>query len=211
MRSRISHLFFNLFILLVAQTTFAAFDDIQRIYHQQPNLNQLEICQGGGCAKLSLIILNNADWYPVELLFNQPAQTAEQEREKIAAAIGLIEVIVGNKAGTSEDKAGTFNNTAYSGQQDCNDEAINSTTYMRLLKQAGYMVFHEIEDMRTRNFFFTGWPHTTAVIHEIETGERFAVDSWFYDNGHPATIVPFHVWKTNYQPVDSPIGKPRAD
>ena len=33
------------------------------------------------------------------------------------------------------------------------------------------MQFHEVEDMRTRNFFFTGWPHTTAVIRDIKTGE----------------------------------------
>ena len=72
------------------------------------------------------------------------------------------------------------------------------------------MQFHEIEDMRTRNFFFTGWPHTTAVIREIKTGARFAVDSWFYDNGVAATIVPFDQWKANFQPPDSPVGKPRA-
>ena len=82
---------------------------------------------------------------------------------------------------------------------------------MRLLKQAGFMLFHEIEDMRTRNFFFTGWPHTTAVIHEIETNERFAVDSWFYDNGYPATIIPFNVWKANFFPDDSLVIKSEKD
>jgi hypothetical protein len=106
--------------------------------------------------------------------------------------------------------AGTFFDGKLAGQQDCNDEAINSTTYMRLLKINGYMPLHEIEDTRTRNFFFTGWPHTTAVIREIKTGERYAVDSWFYDNGHVATIVSFKQWKANYQPEDSPINKPRS-
>ena len=53
-------------------------------------------------------------------------------------------------------------------------------------------------------------PTRAAVIHEIATGERFAVDSWFYDNGHAATIVPFVTWKANYQPEDSPIGKARS-
>ena len=57
---------------------------------------------------------------------------------------------------TVGDKASTFDNSAYSGQQDCNDEAINTTGYLRLLKQAGYLTLHVIEDMRTRNFFFTG-------------------------------------------------------
>jgi hypothetical protein len=121
-----------------------------------------------------------------------------------------MEKIVGAKNGTSTDHAGTFDNADYAGQLDCNDEAINTTTYLRLLKINGLMNFHAIEDMRTRNFFFTGWPHTTAVIREIKTGERYAVDSWFYDNGRPATIVPFAQWKDNYQPADSPIDKPRS-
>ena len=81
---------------------------------------------------------------------------------------------------------------------------------MCLLASNGLMLLHAIEDTRTRNFFFTGWPHSTAVIHEIATGERFAVDSWFYGNGHAAAIVPFAQLKLGCKPEDSPIGKPRA-
>ncbi|MGJ8618975.1 MAG: hypothetical protein ACSHWN_01475 [Methylophilaceae bacterium] len=209
MNYRISHLFFSLLLVCFAQSAIAEFADIQKIYHQTPHLNQFSVCQGGGCAKKSELVLNQADWQPIVKLFQQYATNAQVEREHIAKAIGLLEQIVGNKTGTLNDRAGTFGNSDFAGQQDCNDEAINTTTYMRLLKQAGYMRFHEIEDMRTRNFFFTGWPHTTAVIHEIETGERFAVDSWFYDNGIPATIVPFQIWKDNFFPSDSPVIKPR--
>jgi len=183
--------------------------DVNRIFHQKPTLNQFEICQGGGCYEADKVSLSDAEWLPVKKIFSASANSAEDERKKIALAIGVLEDIVGKKIGTSGDLAGTFDNSAYKGQQDCNDEAINSTTYMRLLQQKGYFKFHEIEDMRTRNFFFTGWPHTTAVIHENKTGDRFAVDSWFYDNGHPATIVPFAQWKDNYKPADSPIGKVR--
>lgn len=88
---------------------------------------------------------------------------------------------------------------------DCNDEAINTTTYIRLMQYYGLIKLHEAEDMRTRSFFFNGWPHTTAVIHNKTTGERYAVDSWFYDNGIPATIVPFDLWKSGYIPLDSPV------
>lgn len=207
----ISRLFCSIGLLFFTQMAWPAFDDIQRIYRQVPQLNQLEICQGGGCANVLQTALNEVDWQLVASLFAEPINNAEEERRKISQAVGLLEEIVGHKTGTSEDRAGTFDNSEYTGQQDCNDEAINTTTYLRLLKQAGYMPLHEVEDMRTRNFFFTGWPHTTAVIHEIKTGERFAVDSWFYDNGHPATIVPLKQWKANYQPDDSPIGKPRKD
>jgi len=207
MKSLTSRLFFS-FLLLFNSLAHSALTDITRIFHQNPTPAQFEVCQGGGCYQDDKTSLSDADWQIVNKLFSPLASNAEEERKKISLAIGLLEDLVGKKIGTAGDLAGTFN-SELSGQQDCNDEAINSTTYMRLLQQAGYLKFHEIEDMRTRNFFFTGWPHTTAVIRESKTGNRYAVDSWFYDNGHPATIVPFAQWKANYLPADSPIGKPR--
>ena len=138
------------------------------------------------------------------------AQNAAEERAQIATAIGVLETLVGEKTGTAGDLAGTFGNSHYKGQLDCNDEAINSTTYRRLLASNGLIQLHAIEDTRTHSFFFTGSPHSTAVLREIATGECFAVDSWFYDNGHAAIIIPFALWKSGYIAADSPIGKPRA-
>lgn len=211
MSFQISRLFSSLLVFFFANNAFAEFADIQRIYRKAPNMYQLEICQSGGCARVTSLELNHSDWTPLDALFLQPALTATEERVKIAKAIGILEDIIGRKAGTYSDRAGTFGNSAYSGQLDCNDEAINTTTYLRMLQQAGYIVFHTIRDLRRRNFFLDGWPHTTAVIREADTGQRYAVDSWFYDNGHPATIIPFKLWKSNYFPEDSPIIKSRKD
>lgn len=192
----------------------ADLNDISRIYHQTPTLNQFEVCQGGGCAVSFTILLTTTEWSAVANIFNDSVgsiqnDSADQEQKKIALAIGLLEELVGKKVGTNIDLAGTFDNSESPGQMDCNDEAINTTTYLRLLKANGLMPQFAVEDMRTRNFFFTGWPHTTAVIKDTKTAERYAVDSWFYDNGHAAVIVPFAQWKANYQPIDSPIGKLR--
>ena len=193
-----------------SQPSYADIHDMSRIFHSTPTLNAFEICHSGGCADVSAVSLSDEEWQQVSAVFANNAQNAAEERAQIATAIGVLETLVGEKTGTSGDLAGTFGNSHYKGQLDCNDEAINSTTYLRLLASEGLMQLHAIEDTRTRNFFFTGWPHSTAVIHEIATGERFAVDSWFYDNGHAATIVPFATWKANYQPEDSPIGKVRT-
>ena len=185
----------------------AALSDITHIYQQVPSLHSFDVCTGGGCAEARHISLTDDEWQNITSVFMNASMVsnADQERNLIAQAIGAFESIVGGKIGTETDLAGTFGNSDYPGQLDCNDEAINSTTYMRLMRQNGLIKFHEIEDMRTRNFFFSGWPHSTAVIHEMATGERYAVDSWFYDNGFPATIVPFAVWKSGYIPEDSPI------
>lgn len=206
----LTNLLFSSFFTLFVCNAHAAIADISRIFRQTPSLSQFEVCQGGGCAQSDLVTISDTEWKNVVQLFKAKAANAADERIKLSKAIGLLEQIVGEKNGTTTDRAGTFDNKAFLGQLDCNDEAINTTTYLRLLKSNGLMVFHEIEDMRTRNFFFTGWPHTTAVIRETKAGARFAVDSWFYDNGYPATIVPFSEWKANFQPADSPIGKPKT-
>jgi len=195
--------------VLLTFNASAAVTDITRIYQQVPVLNGFDVCAGGGCADIKHVSLNDEEWQTITVIFSRagtPAN-AEQERSLIALAIGAFEKIIGAKTGTSADLGGTFH--SIQGQLDCNDEAINSTTYMRLMRQNGLIHLHEIEDMRTRNFFFSGWPHTTAVIHELATGERYAVDSWFYDNGFPATIVPFALWKSGYIPPDSPVAKAR--
>lgn len=210
MRFLISRLFFSAILFGTCLSAYAELSNVSRIFRQTPTLAQFEVCQGGGCFDTNQLSLSDAEWRNVLQIFTNQASNAEQERTKIAKAIGELERIVGIKNGTSADLAGTFFDGKLAGQLDCNDEAINSTTYMRLLKAGGLVQFHEIEDTRTRNFFFTGWPHTTAVIRDIKTGERYAVDSWFYDNGHAATIVPFATWKANYKPEDSPIGKVKA-
>lgn len=190
----------------------AALSDVTRIYHTTPQINQFEICSGGGCVEIHQVGLSIEEWRAIEAVFTQKSSEenlASKERDLIAQAIGMLEKIIGEKTSTATDRAGTFGNSAYSGQLDCNDEAINTTTYLRLLIQQGLVKLHTVEDMRTRNFFFTGWPHSTAVMHENASGTRFAVDSWFYDNGVPATIVPFNVWKSGFFPTDSPIVQKR--
>lgn len=215
MRRRLFSGLLSVFMSLAALNAGAALNDISRIYHQEQSLDDFEVCSGGGCAEVHHVALDDDEWQAISEIFaddvNEAPADAAEERKQIAEAIGAFETIVGAKIGTSVDRAGTFNNMDFAGQLDCNDEAINSTTYMQLMHKYGLLQWHEVEDMRTRNFFFTGWPHSTAVIHDKASGERYAVDSWFYDNGVPATIVPFALWKSGYIPEDSPLSNvPRS-
>ena len=163
------------------------------------------MCHGGGCANVNRVSVAKAEWQQVINVFEPKPIDAEAERKCIAVAIGLMEKIVGAKTGTDTDRGGTFGNSSYPGQLDCNDESTNSTTYMKLMNQAGLIRFHEILDTRTRGFFLNGWPHTTAVIHEKQADQSndktYAVDSWFYDNGKPAIIIPLTLWQTGWEPT----------
>ena len=190
-------------LLLVGLLPFLALADgdaITTMLNQTPAISSFNMCYGGGCAAMSHVALSEADWQIIIKNFQNVPKNAAEERADIGNAIGSFEQIVGAKTNTSEDKGGTFGNSAYPNQLDCNDEAANTTIYMRLLQQAGYLQFHQILDTKTRGYFIHGWPHTTAAIQEISTSEKFAVDSWFYDNGQAATIVPLALWKSGWKP-----------
>ena len=38
------------------------------------------------------------------------------------------------------------------------------------------------------------------VVTDTKTKERYAVDSWFEDNGAPAHIVPLETWRNGWHP-----------
>jgi hypothetical protein len=194
---------FSLIFLLMAMFADAAYADSEmtsRVLRQKPTLDAFDMCHGGGCAEVERVSLSDEEWALVNDEFNPLPENAEEERNAIANAIGAMERIVGAKTGTDTDRGGTFGNSAYPGQLDCNDESVNSTTYMKLMLQAGLIQFHEVLDTKTRNFFFNGWPHTTAVIRDKQNGQLYAVDSWFYDNGVPAVILPLEVWQSGWRP-----------
>lgn len=64
------------------------------------------------------------------------------------------------------------------------------------------MVLRKLDrELLTRGFILLGWPHTTAVISETVSGRRFAVDSWFHDNGQPPEIVALDIWRWGWSPA----------
>ncbi|HEY8354723.1 MAG TPA: hypothetical protein VIK69_06890 [Methylophilaceae bacterium] len=177
---------------------------MNRVLRQTPSLDEVAICHGGGCARVTTTAIAPDAWHEILGACEQAATPdAETERACIAEMLGAFERVIGANTGTDTDRGGTFGNSAYPGQMDCNDEAINTTNYLKLMQQHGLLHHHEIMDIARRGFFFKGWPHTAAVIREIGSGQRYAVDSWFYDNGRPAVIVPFEVWKSGWRPDDS--------
>lgn len=178
-------------------------DTMTRILKETPTPQRFSFCWGGTCAAIEQVGLTTEEWSRVRVMFDPMPRDAESERETVRAAIGLMESIVGSKTGTSGDRAGTFGNSAWPGQLDCNDEATNSTNYMRMMHADGLMRFHEILDTKTRGGFLIFGRHSTAVIAETGSMKRFAVDSWFYDNGQPATILPLETWQAGWKPGNS--------
>jgi hypothetical protein len=150
--------------------------------------------------------LSAEQWQQVRMVFAKPAGTAAEERAQIAAAIALFENIVGPMTGTAGDKGGNWQGLGLYGQMDCIDESTNTTIYLRLLQKYGLIRWHSAADRATRWSLFT-WPHTTAVIMERDGDARWAVDSWFLDNGEPPFILPLDTWRRGWRPSEGETRK----
>ena len=161
---------------------------------------QIPHCQGYGCRLKSYATLTDSEWKKINKYF-QSKPDASQERAAIAQAIGQFEKIIGHKTGTAEDVAGTYEQLGDL-QQDCVDESVNTTIYLELLRQRGLLKHHDVSNIAARIPFLGGGGgfHQTAVIVERATGTRYAVDSWFHDNGHDAEIVLLDDWLYGWRP-----------
>lgn len=169
-----------------------------------PTVENFPHCEGYGCPTYKNVKLNDHDWDTILKAYGSKAKTAAQERGRVAQTIGAFERIVGPLTKTDKDRAGTFLETG-KGQLDCVDESTNTTIYMILLKQKGFLQFHDIDQPQVRWPIVSGrgWMHQTAVITEKETGKQYAVDSWFEDNGAPAWVVPLQTWRDGWHPDHS--------
>lgn len=194
-------MFLFLFLPACASENGAYKDYLARRGLRLPESGSFEHCHGYGCQVKSVIALSAEDWKTIHKIFNLPPSDASDERARISLAVGAFEKIAGAQDGTSGDVAGTFRKTGRY-QLDCVDESVNTTVYLSLLEQAGLLRFHAIEGptMRLPLIDAGHWPHQTAVIREKSSKIRFAVDSWFRDNGAPADIIKLDKWKKGWKP-----------
>ncbi len=166
----------------------------------QPTPARFSVCFDHSCASVETVSLNKQQWQRATAPLSRAAASASGERAAIADSIALLEEITGAIIGTAHDRGGNLAGFGRPRQLDCIDESTNSYTYLRMLEQQGLFRFHTVVNRSTRFGLFVGMPHTTAVIREDETGVRYAVDSWFFDNGKPPYIVELEAWKSGNDP-----------
>ncbi|MFQ5642525.1 MAG: hypothetical protein ACE5FQ_02385 [Thiogranum sp.] len=157
-------------------------------------------CTDYHCDEGETVSLSARQWNQVRALFVS-APTADDERRQIRKAIALLEAQVGEITGTSGDLAKNVAGAGLPGQLDCISESRNTTTYLQLLSNDGLLRWHTVEERRLRHPWILDL-HWAAVIRDNSTGQRYAVDSWFLDNGQPPYIQPLEQWLSGH-PFDS--------
>lgn len=164
-------------------------------------IKKFNICNQQACTGQAEVGFTTEQWHQILQLFTPAAPSAAREREQIAAAIGMMEQFTGPQANTFADQAcNNLKEPLASFQLDCIAEATNSTTYLRLLEQEGLLLWHRVSYPARRVLFAFLVPHSTAVVRQVDSGELYAIDSWFHANGKKAVVVPLELWLQNYYP-----------
>jgi len=160
----------------------------------QASPDNFEICHGYSCRYKVDVELPKPLWQQIKEIFKEGA-TASQERGEIAQAISLLEKEAGNISGIENDLPKSVKTKDTYGQQDCIDETVNTTTYLRMLQADKLLRWHQVSTPARRGYFVDGrWPHNSATIEDITSGQLYAVDSWPGANGEPPEIKPVAIW-----------------
>jgi hypothetical protein len=164
----------------------------------------LVYCYGHSCARQQTVSFRPADWESVRAVFATAPNDAKDEQARIKVAIGLMEKFAGAQAGTSKDRGGTieFGYDTGDPQLDCYDDAINVTNFLGLLERDGLLRYHRVESPVQRSFVNGDIIHATGVVRDITSGRRYAVDSSYFDNGKPASIVSLDAWLDGWSPPE---------
>ena len=154
----------------------------------------LPVCYGFSCKTRQLVSITPAEWRSVVGWFDRAAATPEDERQQIRQAIGWMEVVVGRYTPTHLDKGMNLENKPVdmTGQMDCIDESINTTTYLTLFEQLGLLHWHRVTSRAYRGSLLDA--HWAAQVEQIDSAVNYIVDSWFQDNGMLPYIAESTEW-----------------
>ncbi|GAB4509279.1 MAG: hypothetical protein Tsb0026_09300 [Sulfuricaulis sp.] len=168
---------------------------------RDPAPARFNICFNHGCQGLADVSLMPGQWQEIRKLFLPKPVSPREERERIALGVGKLETLAGKLTGIDNDRGGSLAGLWMSNQMDCVDESTNTHSYLVMLKNDGLLKYHVPTD-NARRFRPRLYQHYTAVIEEIATKQKYAVDSWFLDNGQPPFIIPLGAWKQGWTPGD---------
>jgi hypothetical protein len=158
------------------------------------------VCNLSGCEETTVVTLSNTDWALIDDIFSPPAQNGSEERRYIARAMAQFEQTVAVTAGTGDDQAGQQGMFRGTRQHNFVAETNNTTLYLILLQERSLLQWHAPRYPQHRGFMHGQLPHNTAVMEDVKTGERYAVDSYFHVNGMAPEIVPVSEWVAGFKP-----------
>ncbi len=171
---------------------------------------RISVCFNYGCYAQAEVVYSDAQLAEVgELL--RAARDAAEERAAIGLAVGRMLGWAGKQSPIGADRGGNYADAGMNGMMDCIDHSTTTTRLLRVMDKQGWLRYHRVLEpaLRTTLLIFL---HYSAQIEETgalagtdakpiaTTAGRYVVDSWFFDNGHPAAVMPLANWLSGESP-----------
>jgi hypothetical protein len=172
----------------------------QEFHAREPQGNTVYVCHAYGCQMQTGVTFHAEQIKAIAEVMRKTkkADNAAEERRAVAYAIGWMETYTGNIVGTKDDRPGMdYDGSGDPTQQDCVDEATNTTAYLLVLQKNDLLKYHTVGRPFSRGNILLGvsnWPHWTGVLWETSNHQKWAVDSWIYQNGENPAIVEAERW-----------------
>ena len=167
-------------------------------------IERVSVCFNYGCLAQAEVEYSDSQLRELGRLLGR-ARSPDEERAVLGEAVGQLLGWAGQQSPIAADRGGNFADDAVYGRMDCIDHATTTTRLLQLLENRGWLRFHRVLEpvLRVRFLLFQ---HYSAQIEESVPAEangiseRFVVDSWFFDNGHPAVVMPLVAWMAGENP-----------
>ncbi len=158
--------------------------------------SQADLCYNYGCGAHARVQFDEAQWQDVATQF-EAATSAAAERAAVSSAVGWLYFHAAMQTPIWRDRGGNQADDGEEGRMDCIDHATNTTMWLRLIEAHGLLHHHHVLDPVQRGFFSAHW---TARLRDTDTGEDWAVDTWFNEPGYPAAVMPLRRWFAGLRP-----------
>lgn len=161
-----------------------------------PTPASVTICHGFGCTYRTEIGLSTGDRAKLAALLARGRASPQAERRAVAAAVAWFDRRIGPQAGTAGRiaRAGFLTKTG-PGQMDCIDTSRNVTSLLLILHELRLMKHHDVDGPVARGMLVDGrGPHATAVLREVRSGQKWAVDNWTRGYGEAPDVMLLEQW-----------------
>lgn len=161
-----------------------------------PTAGLVVICHGFACRYRTAVNLSAKDISRLREILDRGRRNARDEINAVANAVAWFERRVGSLTGTSRrtPRAGP-GQAGLRSEVDCIDASVNTTSLLLLLESNNLLRHHAVADPESRGYLLDmRYPHVTAVIENLTTGARWAIDPWTKKNGERPDTLPLERW-----------------
>ncbi len=161
-----------------------------------PTKAEVVVCHGFGCKFRTYVKLGGRDLAKLREILSRGRRSAGDEINSIANAVAWFERRIGPVTGTSRrtPRAGP-RQAGLRSEADCIDQSVNTTALLLLLSDLNLLRHHKVVGPESRGYLLDmRYPHATAVVADLRTGSRWAIDPWTKRNGERPDTLPLERW-----------------